>query len=1683
MRRKFASLVLAISMILAVIPSLSVAAEEEPKPKLIYNVMELNAVRDDLAGTYYLMDDIDLSTYGEWTPIGYSQAFTGYFNGMGHTISGLSITNSEYDYTGLFGEVTGTITNLGVSGNIAVTTDNAGLLAGYVTGIVTNCFSTGEVSAQCNVGGLIGYLDGNIENCYSRANVTGLTDGTSTCLGGLVGESGGGSIKRSYSTGYVRTKNDNAIYGGLLGDNYRSYTDILFCYYDRGTAKAIDTDNGFAATTAQMKTQSTFTGWDFTEVWGIDGDKNDGYPYLKFGTYEYTLEGAGSQYDPYIIRTQDDLIAVTERSMGKYGSYYELENDIKLDAVFWTPIGGNLSGYDFDGVFNGNGHTISGLNITQDNFSYSGLFGSVTGTVTNLGVSGNIAVTTDYAGLLAGYVTGTVTNCFSTGEVSAQCNVGGLIGYLDGNIENCYSRANVTGLTDGTSTCLGGLVGESGGGSIKRSYSTGYVRTKNDNAIYGGLLGDNYRSYTDILFCYYDRDTTRASDTDKGIGVSTAQAKTQSTYEDWDFSTVWAMSSDKNGGYPYLRMVNPSYEEPELPPEAPKGEIKSLNITRDGQRFSLLTTKQTFKNDSDETVYITAKVEWGDAKPGRIVIAQRADRYIEANDGNFGAVKPAKTFKPGEAIYVIAVDGSGRVTDTKKVLLQILEPTFEGNIGGEEHKFTLFDRFSFTIPDDKPVLGNQTFEIDFGSINADLELDDGSFKAVIGANFEKNDDGKFGLEEYKTFKETMKDMQKKVMAGISGTIIHNTLRQKGYGQVSHVSVKKDWTPEADISGYIEGKVENGKLIPTEGGILVSAKMSASIDGQVMVWIIPVYYTIGGGGEIRLATGVKGMVQGEGFKPMFDGNLEIAPYFELGGGIGIIDVGQVGARGNATLGINIALDHNYQKVDLTGDAFFEIKVATFSLYERNFAHGTWTIWENGQADSTSLMSAPENIYDSIKLDEPLTPERRDYADTPAEWLGEDTGASLMASDYSNKELRILQSNSYPNTEPQMMSVNGEKVMIWTTDNTSRDAVNKSMLVYSIYNDTNDTWTAPKAIMDDGTGDFYPEAKDGYVVWQKATKVFLPDVTLTELGANSEIYVAKFNGDGFDTPIRLTNNTTVDTQPHIAVDGENAIVAWTQNTENNILGYTGTNAVYQSTFDGSVWSEPVKLDGGLNTVAYLTVGYMGDEAVVAYSLDEDNDLNTINDREIYLIRDGATTRFTNNDVLDSNPIIEDINGTPALFWYSGSNVYYVTDLDDIVYNTISADGIERFTDDYSIISNGDNTAVLWTSVMNGVSEVHGALYDGSQWSNDVTITQTGQSARYPDGVIEDDGKLIIGFNRIQNVEEGDYFVDGRADLCVINVTPSYDISVEDVYIGELAPNTDVPVYFTVVNSGELPVNDISANIIGVNGESNATFDFEQTLQPGESVELEGHYTVDDTVIGGEITVKVSTETGSEYNEENNEASVAVGLSDVEVTNVADTADGDSHNIVLTVKNSGYTNAQNVKVAIFNGSESGELISEQNVGVLDAQSTMEVTFEIDANELATDNSFIALTAMVTTDSDEVSQGNNYQGFTIAKGSKSPQENPSTDYTVNSITTESGNVVVNVTGYTSISGKLIVAAYDSDGKLISAVYKDIKLNEKENTDISFDLDVNGAAHIAAFIWNDLDKMQPISNKADLEL
>ena len=262
--------------------------------------IDLQGIVGNLGGNYVLGSNIDASATTGWNrgagfaPIGNGTQFTGKFDGLGHTISNLTINRPSNNYVGLFGLTgsAGVIKNVGLIGGSTVGQFFVGALSGWSLGSIINSYATGSVSGSQQVGGLVGRTSGgSITSSYASGNVSG----NSSFTGGLIGANQG-VVNNAYAMGKV---SGAAYVGGLMGYNDRVVTNtyakgsvsgtsfvggfsgynlgsISQSYWDTTTSgqssgfgySSTGTAGATGKTTAEMQQAATFAGWDIDAVGG-----------------------------------------------------------------------------------------------------------------------------------------------------------------------------------------------------------------------------------------------------------------------------------------------------------------------------------------------------------------------------------------------------------------------------------------------------------------------------------------------------------------------------------------------------------------------------------------------------------------------------------------------------------------------------------------------------------------------------------------------------------------------------------------------------------------------------------------------------------------------------------------------------------------------------------------------------------------------------------------------------------------------------------------------------------------------------------------------------------------------------------------------------------------------------------------------------------------------------------------------------------------------------------------------------------------------------------------------------------------------------------------------------------------------------------------------------------------------
>ena len=361
------------------------------------------------AASAVLTTDIVLT--GEaWTPIGSkSNPYTGTFDGQNHTISGMTIENAE-SYSGLFGNVTGTVKNFTVTGTITITGSEAvskvggavgslgiATAGGTVSGVtsdvditvsagndhiggvvgsmpenssptVENCVYTGDINitvAAGSVAGIVGYIrTGTIQNCANQGGISVSGSGGGS-VGGILGYCNNKSIKITacYNTGIISasgTANVGAIVGNNRDDNnHVGQATVSNCYYLTGSADKgqgqLDTD----AVGTVVKDDNAFTSGEVACL--LQGDQ--------------TVQAWGQTLgeDNYPVLTTDEAMRVYAAKLYK-GSAENVSELYKNASGISSPEGNAIlviegapsasAGTNIV-VKNGNAYTCANLELTD----------------------------------------------------------------------------------------------------------------------------------------------------------------------------------------------------------------------------------------------------------------------------------------------------------------------------------------------------------------------------------------------------------------------------------------------------------------------------------------------------------------------------------------------------------------------------------------------------------------------------------------------------------------------------------------------------------------------------------------------------------------------------------------------------------------------------------------------------------------------------------------------------------------------------------------------------------------------------------------------------------------------------------------------------------------------------------------------------------------------------------------------------------------------------------------------------------------------------------------------------------------------------------------------------------------------------------------------------------------------
>lgn len=376
---------------------------------------DLQGMNGNLPANYALGANIAAAGTALWnagagfTPVGNATTnFTGTFDGLGHTVSGLIINTPLTSYVGLFGvtSAAASIRNTGLAGGSVVGNTLVGALSGLNSGTLSNVYATASVSGaalnNASIGGLVGQNSGAISNAHATGNVNG-----GGAVGGLTGKNVRGTITSSYATGIV-TGSGNYV-GGLVGNNFGGTLNNV---YATGNVSGGSWTGGLAGA-------STTT-----------GNVSNAYA---------TGNVTGGGHVGGLTGNQDG----TSTTSNSYAT-------------------GNVNGiYNTGGLMGTNSGTVNNDYATgivtgsAGSTAIGGLVGWNYATVSNSYATGNASGSSWVGGLVGNNssAASTISNSYATGSVSGVTAVGGLVGLNNlGPVTNSFWDT----LTSGQLTSAGG---------------------------------------------------------------------------------------------------------------------------------------------------------------------------------------------------------------------------------------------------------------------------------------------------------------------------------------------------------------------------------------------------------------------------------------------------------------------------------------------------------------------------------------------------------------------------------------------------------------------------------------------------------------------------------------------------------------------------------------------------------------------------------------------------------------------------------------------------------------------------------------------------------------------------------------------------------------------------------------------------------------------------------------------------------------------------------------------------------------------------------------------------------------------------------------------------------------------------------------------------------------------------
>lgn len=1058
----------------------------------------------------------------------------------------------------------------------------------------------------------------------------------------------------------------------------------------------------------------------------------------------------------------------------------------------------------------------------------------------------------------------------------------------------------------------------------------------------------------------------------------------------------------------YRKVITGSTADIYLTPmkETQKPYVSSVfyQKTNDVKWSNGATQSLTVGQDDTDTYDIDMTGVWRDHSEGTYVLAQDGAHKITSQDGHFTGINLAKVFVPEEPVYAYMTSSDGSVSDAYSVKISVTDKTVEKLANGT-FKLLGSNGLTYTLPDEIMLVGGSEIGLNFPSFPLSVEKSGNTYKVSIGIEiFSKSsstkDKNKVKKEEddYNILKENLKKLDmvqgykddKKKRREAKNYYTHlNILRKNLKQSTKNGKIFGSGSVDVNLYGYAEFSIVNGKPVMKEGCGYLTVGGEYNWTQMYLIGPVPFYTEIGVGVDAEARGGVERIVPDASIPLELSMKLKVTPHASMELGVGVPKWINAGVNGKAEAPISYELMRKYLQIDFTMSA--SIKANCWLLkYDKEIASKTWNIVSKtfgtekagnhrAQSGSGGIQTADASLNALYQESSYRKLADRNYSEQ-ASWAGSKKKNSNIraAAKAGGNTVKKLDLSTYENAQPQIVETNGTRMMVWLRDDTDRASEDRTQLVYSIYQASDDSWSAPQPVdaLDAdssadgaGTADFYPSVavcgRDIYIVWQNTKKKLAgtENLELSDYAKNGEIRVAKYDTTAktMSDAVDVTDNDTLDSVPTAVEQNGTLSVVWINNDANDSFGTSGNNTIMTCQVGENLTvSEAQAVQKKVNSVQKMDAFYQDGKLYVVTAEDQDNDFTDLSDVEIiqYVMSGSETekTKLTDNSVEDCSPQIAQVGNTAKLFWYADGSLYGKTLGSSAAAQKVWSDTYMG-SDDYQVVTNGNTSYIVWSGLADEHAELYASTYKDGAFTTPVTLTDEKQKMLHPSALCDASGNLIVAFDYVNQEKQSsildeetgetfEYWQDQAHNLSTLTVSGQPDLVLDDSELiiseEEVEPGKEVTLKLGVRNNG----GDTTGYEVKIDGETAYTSD--QGLTSGASETIQVPYTFPKEITNTTLKIQVEPKDAQDAKEDDNTAEVSYGYANLQIASGEVQELPGAKVLSFTVENRSYIKSNNYALEVHEKNADGDILTEVGAEALEGQHYTSLSVKIPDSNL---------------------------------------------------------------------------------------------------------------------------------------